>query len=102
LIEYRWRETAPGHFLARTKIDHHAIEVRQETTGEYCIRASQMQQSTVLRQSHTWTHARRDCTLCLNHLTPGHEPVWAVLLDEVTRQSEGIVLTLDQQQITGC
>jgi hypothetical protein len=60
-----------------------------------------MQQSTALRQSHTWAHARRDHTPGLNHRTPGHEPVWTVLLDEVTRQSQGIVLTLDQQQITG-
>jgi hypothetical protein len=38
---------------------------------------------------------------CRNHLTPGHEPAWAVLLDEVTREGQGIVLTLDQQQISG-
>jgi hypothetical protein len=38
---------------------------------------------------------------CLNRLTPDHEPVWAVLLDELARDSQGIVLTLDQQQITG-
>jgi len=37
----------------------------------------------------------------LNHLTPGHEPAWAVLLNEVPCEDQDIVLTLDQQQITG-
>jgi hypothetical protein len=87
--------------VARAKIDDHAVEVRQETTGECCIRAGELQQSTALRQSHTWAHARCDHTPCRNHRTPGHEPVWTVLLDEVTRERQGIVLTLDQQQITG-
>jgi hypothetical protein len=83
--------------LARAKIDDYTVEVAQETAGEGCIGVSHLQQSTALSQSYTWTHVYCAHTLCPNHRVPGHKPVWTVLLDEVTRQSQGIVLTLDQQ-----
>jgi hypothetical protein len=101
LIEYLWRETAPWDFLTRAEIDDHAVEVRQETTGQRRIRGGELQQRTGLGQAHPWEHGGNDRMRWINHLTPGDEPSWAVFLGEVMCKGQDILLTFDEKQVTG-
>jgi hypothetical protein len=45
---------APWYFLTRAEIDDHAVEVRQETTGQRRIHGDELQQRTGLGQAHPW------------------------------------------------